>query len=230
MDIISINDISVSCLLGIYEQEQVRTQNIVLDLEIETDLKKCAMFNDLAYSVDYAALVEEICFVVKNAQFRLLEVLVDCVAHYVLNSSPKGRERTEIHSVKVKARKPEAMGDVATPSIIIKRTKGDLWFKISHSNGLSLVYACDDCKIYLQSGTLEVENLLDKSSELFLLSLSSNSFVNEEAMGPAISRLLSSNDIIKSSHDSSNLLLMKNTYRSAVGASLDTGFAQHPKN
>ena len=49
-------------------------------------------------------------------------------------------------------------------------------------------------------------------------------------MGPAMSKLLSSNDIIKSSHDSSNLLLLKNTYRSAVGASLDTGFAQHPKN
>ena len=141
------------------------------------------MFNDLAYSVDYAALVEEICFIVKNAQFRLLEVLVDCIAHYVLNSSPKGRERTEIQSVKVKARKPEAMGDVATPSIIIKRTKGDLWFKTSYSNDLSLIYSCDDCKIYVQSGTLEVENLVDKSSEIFLLSLSSNSYVNDEVYG-----------------------------------------------
>ena len=94
MDIISINDISVSCLLGIYEQEQESTQkNIVLDLEIETDLKKCAMFNDLAYSVDYAALVEEICFIVKNAQFRLLEVLVDCVAHLCIKLFSKGARK-----------------------------------------------------------------------------------------------------------------------------------------
>ena len=230
MDTICINDISVSCLLGIYEAEQENQQSIVLDLEIETDLKKCAMLNDLAYSVDYAALVEEICFIVKNAQFRLLEVLVDCVAHYVLNSSPEGRERTQINSVKVKARKPEAMGDVATPSITIKRTKEDLWFKTSSSSGISLIYSCDDCKVYTQSGSLEVDNVFDKSTELYLMSLSSNTRVNDSLIGPAVTLNLSSTDLITTLPTCSNLLLMKNISRKEVGASFETGFAQAIKN
>ena len=226
MDKIKIKKLQIPCILGIYEKEEVVEQVVELDIEIETDLKKSAMLNDLSYSVDYAALVEEISFIVRNSRFRLLEVLVDCVAHYILNSSPNGRERTTINLVRICATKPEAMGDIASPSIEITRRKCDLWFELSNDRGLELVYDSDDCSVYNLSGERDFSSLALGPVSVSLLSLGTDNLLNGNALSVSSESNIQTKDVFKSSEFGSSLIVVRNINRNKVGASLETGFAK----
>ena len=225
MDKIYINKLRVPCILGIYESEQHVEQVVELDIEIGTDLKKSAQTNSLFYSVDYAALSEEISFIIRKSEFRLLEVLVDCLAHYILNSSPNGRERTGVRYVKILARKPEAMGLLATPAIEITRDADSLWFELQRKSGLTKVYECDDCTVYNLCESLDLANIEDLDDSAYLMSLGSGNSVNNNSLLASTEIELKEYERFNCSVTGSSLIVLKNNFRDKVGASMETGFA-----
>ena len=68
-----LKGIEVNCIIGDLPHERMREQTLRVDAELELDLAKAAASDDLADSVDYAALAESIRGALKAAKCRLVE-------------------------------------------------------------------------------------------------------------------------------------------------------------
>ncbi len=68
-----LKGIDVSCILGDMPEEREREQPLLVDAELELDLAKAAASDDLADSVDYAALASAIREALVAAKCRLIE-------------------------------------------------------------------------------------------------------------------------------------------------------------
>ena len=90
MDIIVISELRVEILVGVYQWETQVPQKIQLDLEIALPGRKAGASDQLADTIDYAAVVTRIEDALQKTRFALLEKLAEHVADLVMKefSSP----------------------------------------------------------------------------------------------------------------------------------------------
>ena len=74
---IGIESLEVHCIVGILPQERVQEQDLIVDIQLELDFSAVSLDNNIASTVDYAELAEDISAWIKDSQFELLEVLVE---------------------------------------------------------------------------------------------------------------------------------------------------------
>ena len=85
MDFIHIRDLSIRCIIGIFPEERVTLQEVVLNLRLGTDAIPAAARSDaIADTIDYKALKERILALVEASSFNLIETLADRVASLCL--------------------------------------------------------------------------------------------------------------------------------------------------
>ena len=77
LDRIRISHWSVQAAIGVYEQELVGTQELVLDLAIWGDFRKAGASDDLADAVDYAELKGRLEDWLADRRWQLLEAFAD---------------------------------------------------------------------------------------------------------------------------------------------------------
>ncbi len=83
MDKVFIHQLSVPVLIGVLPDERKAPQNILIDLDIETDVRSAAMLDDLQHTIDYAAVRRSIIEYVATTQFRLVETLAHQLADHL---------------------------------------------------------------------------------------------------------------------------------------------------
>lgn len=86
---------------GYYDHEQVTPQRFEVDVELGFDLRPAGLDDDLAQTIDYAAIYEAVRQIVESTTFRLLEALAEAISHEVLADFPP------VEHVLVRVRKPE---------------------------------------------------------------------------------------------------------------------------
>ncbi len=103
---------------GVFEEEQRVPQRFVVDLELVLDLRPAAAADDLALTVDYAAVRETVRAVVEDDRFRLLETLAETIAGRILASYP-------VDEVTVRVRKPGVRlgGPLDHAGVVIRRAR-----------------------------------------------------------------------------------------------------------
>jgi 7,8-dihydroneopterin aldolase/epimerase/oxygenase len=103
---------------GVHEHEQLVPQRFEVDLELGLDLRAAAAADDLAATVDYAAVYETVRAVVEGEHFRLIEALAGTIAERVLADYP-------VDEVTVRVRKPEARlgGPLEHASVEMRRAR-----------------------------------------------------------------------------------------------------------
>ena len=87
MDRICIEGISVFALIGTLPHERVRRQKLLIDIEVELDLKKAAATDDLFQSVDYSEIEKRTVAIAENSSFFLLEALAGAIGEMLLPSA-----------------------------------------------------------------------------------------------------------------------------------------------
>ena len=87
---------------GVSLEERMEPQPFELDVTMWTDLAPAAANDDLAQTVDYAAVFPEVARIVEDTSFRLIESLATAVVEAVLAS------QTKVTRVEVRVRKPKA--------------------------------------------------------------------------------------------------------------------------
>lgn len=114
---ISLKDFQFNCIIGTLPYEREHEQPIVLNVSLWLDFESAARNEDLAHSIDYAQLAENVKNFICLSQFQLEETLVVQTAQYILNNHPKAL------MVEVSVRKPNAVPNCAgaESSIRIKR-------------------------------------------------------------------------------------------------------------
>lgn len=80
MDVIRIRGLRELGVHGVLPEEQTRPQPFEVDVELRVDLVAAGTSDDLADTVDYAAVCEAISRVVASEQYQLLERLASRIA------------------------------------------------------------------------------------------------------------------------------------------------------
>ena len=90
MDTIIISDLEVFYQVGITEAERAKPQRLLLTVEMAHDFKAAAARDDLAETIDYAALSERLLHFGDDCHWSLVETLAADLAAMILEDfSPK---------------------------------------------------------------------------------------------------------------------------------------------
>lgn len=116
MDTIFLHGLKAKTLIGVYEWERQQPQILLLDLDIGTDFLQAAQSDDVADTIHYAQVAEEIISALAEQSFLLLETLAEYVAQFILT-------RYQALSVKVKVVKPGILASVAQVGVMIERQR-----------------------------------------------------------------------------------------------------------
>ena len=84
MDIITIRELRVATVIGAYAWEKIITQTLTINLEILCDTAKAASSDQIADTIDYAAVAHRVTEFCKTSRFHLLESLAQAIAQLLL--------------------------------------------------------------------------------------------------------------------------------------------------
>jgi dihydroneopterin aldolase len=84
-DIVSIRDLQVSTVIGVYGWEREIEQSLVFAVDMATDAAKAAERDDIAAALDYSAVSQTIKTVVIEGKFQLIETAAERVAQRLIH-------------------------------------------------------------------------------------------------------------------------------------------------
>jgi D-erythro-7,8-dihydroneopterin triphosphate epimerase len=117
-DRIFIRDMVIRCVVGVDELERREKQEVVVQIELQTDLCRAGRTDELADSVDYSALKKRILQATESSQYRLIEALAQRIADECLRDE-------RIECVRVAVEKPGALRFARTVGVEIVRRRID---------------------------------------------------------------------------------------------------------
>lgn len=115
-DQITIEDLRVDCIVGIYPEERETPQPVEITAELDVDTAAAAASGKLADTVDYAAAANAIVRLVQEGKFHLLETMAAAIAELLLGTTTADRVRLRI-------RKPRAIPGARCARLDIVRRK-----------------------------------------------------------------------------------------------------------
>ncbi|MEE2856955.1 MAG: dihydroneopterin aldolase [Planctomycetota bacterium] len=115
-DRIQIEDLIVRTVIGIFDRERDRCQEVVINITLWTDITAAARSDDIEQAVDYRSLTKNIIEHVKSSRCMLLERLVEEISGLIL-------ENEAIVATRVKVEKPGALRFSRSVGIEIFRTR-----------------------------------------------------------------------------------------------------------
>lgn len=113
-DRVFIEDLRVETVIGIYDWEREIRQVVSLDLEMGFDIRKAALSDSIADTLDYKAVSKRLIQFVESSQFQLVEKLADQCAALVLQEFP-------VRWLRLKLSKPGAVRGSSAVGVIIER-------------------------------------------------------------------------------------------------------------
>ena len=111
---ILIRDFAVSTVIGVQSPERSTSQAIMMDLDIEIAASRAAETDNLADTIDYAVVVEDLREALAGKRYFLLERLAEYVADRLLS-------RYRAVRVRVKVAKVGILKDVGLVGVAIER-------------------------------------------------------------------------------------------------------------
>ena len=123
-DRITLTGLCVEGIVGVLDFEQVTPQPIELDLELFLPLDPSGDSGDLARTVDYAAVADEVAFLATHSRLRLIESLGLAICRNILAAPQLGEARAVVERVSVQIRKPTILGGRAVPGVSMTRGGG----------------------------------------------------------------------------------------------------------
>lgn len=114
LDRIHIRDLLLRCVVGVRDRERHDRQNVNLNITLHADLATACRTDELAETVDYAAIKKRVIELVQRSSFHLLEALAEAVANVCL-------EDPRVRLVDVTIEKPGALRFARTAAVQITR-------------------------------------------------------------------------------------------------------------
>ncbi len=133
-DSIYLRDLNVDCIIGTNPSERLRTQRLVLQVELKLNIDDAAALDRLDLTVDYETVSAQILFLLHLGQFRLLETACQVLSRTLLLPPSEGESRAVIEAVKIRIDKPEGLLGQALPGVEIVRRRSDISFTIRQTS------------------------------------------------------------------------------------------------
>lgn len=116
MDRITIRDLALRCIIGLYPEEREKKQDVIINVTLGTDLRAAGRSDDLNDTVDYKAIKLNILDFVENSSFKLIESLAEGIAEICLRDS-------KVQSATVTIDKPGALRFCKSVAVEITRER-----------------------------------------------------------------------------------------------------------
>ena len=114
MDKILIKNLHAHGIIGVYNEERITPQAMLINITLYTDTGKAARSDDLADCINYDALSQKIRQHAETARRLTVEALAEDIAKFCL-------QEEGVKKVKVRVEKPEALDYVDLVGVEIKR-------------------------------------------------------------------------------------------------------------
>jgi dihydroneopterin aldolase len=95
-DTVSIRDLHVSTVIGVYDWERETEQALVFAVDMAADVAKAATNDDLVDTLDYSAVAQMIKTVVIEGKFQLIETAAERVAQRLIADHGLAWVRVEV--------------------------------------------------------------------------------------------------------------------------------------
>lgn len=114
MDRIFIRNLQIETVIGIYDWERTRRQRVILDIEMSADVARAAQTEDIADTLDYKALSDDLVQMIQGSRFLLVEALAETTVRHI-------RENYAVQWVRLTLHKPDALDGDTDVGVIIER-------------------------------------------------------------------------------------------------------------
>jgi 2-amino-4-hydroxy-6-hydroxymethyldihydropteridine diphosphokinase len=101
-DRLFLTGLRIPCIIGVFDRERKRKQDVLLDLEFPTDARRAARRDLIEEAVDYKKIAKAAIAFVQKSHFRLVETLAQKLADYLL-------ERFRLQEIFLRVSKPGAV-------------------------------------------------------------------------------------------------------------------------
>jgi dihydroneopterin aldolase len=116
MDIVFVEGLKVDTVIGIYDWEKKIRQDIILDIEMSSDIAAAAKTDHIDQALNYKSVCKRVASFVRESKFELVETLAEKICQIILNEF-------DVHWVKLTLNKGEAITGASGVGVIIERTK-----------------------------------------------------------------------------------------------------------
>jgi dihydroneopterin aldolase len=95
-DKVSIIDLSVDTVIGVYDWERETEQSLVFNIDMASDVGKAAASDNIADALDYSKIAAAVRTVVTEGKFQLIETAAERVAERLLDGFGLSWVRVEV--------------------------------------------------------------------------------------------------------------------------------------
>lgn len=117
MDKITIREIALRCIIGVYPEERREKQDVIISITLHVDLAKAGRTDDVTDTVDYKAVTKAVVKLVEDSEYVLVEALSQAVADMCLGFDG-------VEKVDVVVEKPGALRFTRTVQVEMTRVRG----------------------------------------------------------------------------------------------------------
>jgi dihydroneopterin aldolase len=119
MDKIFIHALKGEAIIGIFDWERQVKQTVLIDVELSADIRKAALTDAIADTLNYKAVAKRILSFIEASQFHLVETLAEHIAMLVL-------EDFGVAWVGIKLSKPGAVRNSRDVGVALERDREQL--------------------------------------------------------------------------------------------------------
>ena len=112
MGTLSIRELRISCIVGVYPDERKREQDLFVDVDMGFDFDRVAASDHLADTVDYTDVAADLTEYVRAERFQIIETLAQRACERILARNPVLRRCRVV--IRKPAAVPHAQGAVVT--------------------------------------------------------------------------------------------------------------------
>lgn len=113
---ITLHNLVLEARVGVLAHEHERPQPVRVHLRLAADLSRCVRTDDLADTLDYAAVASALREAVEGRRWNLIETLAWDLAGLLL-------DRFGVSEVRLRLEKPEALGGMGVPGVALRRAR-----------------------------------------------------------------------------------------------------------
>ena len=161
-DHILIDDLRVTCIIGVLDHERVTPQPLRIDVDMEVDLHDAGQSDDLTQTVHYGEVAIALANLARDTKYQLLERLAQHMTEVVL-SFPLVRA-VDLRLTKLEPPIPEEIGSTA---VRLRRVRSDFSTSTPHKAVLALGSNIGDRAAYLRFAIDRLGDRVTAQSQVF---------------------------------------------------------------
>jgi len=111
---IRIQDLELSCIIGIYPEERINIQPLFLDIEMDIDISKVTETGSISHTIDYAEISQMITTWILEKQFLLIENVAEGGCRLICSTY------SQVIRCKLEVKKPKAIQHASYVSVTVE--------------------------------------------------------------------------------------------------------------